>query len=88
VSRLLELDAVVEVLENAFRPLACTVSVSSTKQSVSFVIFDSNGALILRAAGRPGIEMRDPRSLRLTVDQVRSRLRTEGFEIDPLQPPT
>jgi hypothetical protein len=88
VSKLLELDAVVEVLENAFRPLACTVSVSSTKQSVSFVIFDSTGAQILRAAGRPGIEMRDPYSLRLTIDQVRSHLKTEGFKIDPWQPPT
>ena len=88
MSKLLELDAVVEVLENAFRPLARTVSVSSTTQSVSFVIFDSNGALILRAAGRPGIEMRDPHSLRLTIDQVHSRLKTEGFKIDPWQLPT
>jgi hypothetical protein len=35
VGRLLELDAVVELLENAFRPLACTVSVSSAKQNVT-----------------------------------------------------
>jgi hypothetical protein len=88
VSRLLELDAVVEVLENAFRPLTCTASVSSAKQSVSFVIFDSNGAQILRAAGRPGIEMRDPYSLRLTIDQVRSYLKTKGFKLDPWQPAT
>jgi hypothetical protein len=88
VSRLLELDTVVKVLENAFHPLACSVSVSSTKQNVSFVIFDSNDVLILRAAGRPGIEMRGPYSLRLRIDQVRSHLETEGFKIDPWQPPT
>jgi hypothetical protein len=88
VSRLLELDAVVELLENAFRPLACTVSVSSAKQSVRFVIFDSNGVPILRGAARPGLEMRDPYSLRLTIDQARSHLKTEGFKIDPWQPPT
>jgi hypothetical protein len=88
VGRLLELDAVVEALENAFRPLACTVSVSSAKQNVSFLLFDSNGAQILKATGRPGIEMRDPYSLRLTIDKVRSHLTTEGFKIDPWQPPT
>jgi hypothetical protein len=88
VSRLLELDLVVEALEGAFRPLACSVSVSSTKQSVSFVIFDSHGAQILRAAPRPGLEMRDPYSLRQTIDQVRAHLRTEGFKIDPWQAPT
>ena len=88
MSRLLELDAVVELLENAFRPLACSVSVSSAKQNVRFVIFDSNGVPILRAAGRPGIEMRDPYSLRLTIDQVRSHLTTKGFKLDPWQPPT
>lgn len=88
MSRLLELDAVVSALENAFRPLACSVSVSSTKQSVGFVIFDSNGAQILRAAARPGLEMRDPYSLRQRIDQARSYLRTEGFKIDPWAPPT
>jgi hypothetical protein len=59
VKRLLELDAVVQVLENAFHPLVCTVSVSSAKQTVRFVIFDSNGVPILRGAARPGLEMRD-----------------------------
>ena len=88
MSRLLELDTVVKVLENAFLPLACTVSVSSTKQNVSFVLFDSNGAQILRAARRPGIEMRDPYSLRLAIDLVRSHLEAEGFKINPWQPPT
>jgi hypothetical protein len=87
VSRLLELDTVVKVLENAFHPLACSVSVSSAKQNVKFVIFDSNGVQILRAAARPGIEMRDPYLLRLTIDQVRSHLTTKGFKIDPWQPP-
>ena len=88
MSTLLELDTVVEVLERAFRPLACNVSVSSTKQSVGFVIFDSRGAQILRVAARPGLEMRDPYSLRQTIDQVRIHLRAEGFEIDPWQAPT
>jgi hypothetical protein len=88
VRRLLELDAVVQVLENAFHPLACTVSVSSAKQSVRFVIFDSNGVAVLRAAARPGLEMRDPLSLRLTIDQARLHLRTKGFKIHPWVPPT
>ncbi len=87
MGRLLELDAMVKVLENAFRPLTCTVSVSSAKQSVRFVIFDSNGAPILRPAGRPGLEMRDPYSLHLRIDQARSHLRAEGFKIDPWAPP-
>ena len=87
MSRLLELDTVVKVLENAFHPLVCTVSVSSVKQNVKFVIFDSNGVQILRAAGRPGIEMRDPYSLRLTIDEARSHLKTEGFKIAPWRPP-
>ena len=78
----------VEVLENAFHPLRCTVSVSSAKQSVSFIILDSKGAQILRAAHRPGIEMRDPYSLHLTIDRVRSRLETQGFKINPWQPPS
>jgi hypothetical protein len=88
VSRLLELDAMVEVLENAFHPLRCSVSVSSAKQSVSFIILDSKGEQILRAARRPGIEMRDPYSLRLAIDLVRSHLETQGFKINPWQPPT
>jgi hypothetical protein len=79
---------VVEVLENAFRPLACTVSVSSAKQSVRLVIFDSNGVPILRGAARPGLEMRDPSSLRLTIDQARLHLRTQRFKIHPWVPPT
>jgi hypothetical protein len=76
------------MLENAFRPLACTVSVSSAKQSVRFVIFDSDGVPILRGAARPGLEMRDPYSLRLTIGEVRTHLRNRGFKIDPSVPPT
>ena len=88
MSSLLELDAVIEVLEKAFRPLMCTVSVSYAKASVSFVIFDSSGAQILRVAGRPELEMRDRYWLRLTIDRVRSHLRAEGFNIDLWGPPT
>ena len=82
------MDAVVEALESAFRPLACSVSVSSTKQSVGFIIFNTEGAQVLRMAARPGLEMRDPYSLRQTIDHVRAHLRAEGFEIDPWQAPT
>jgi hypothetical protein len=73
---------VVEVLESAFRPFACSVSISPYKQRIRFVILDSSGAPILRPAARPGLEMRDPDSLRLRIDQARSRLRAEGFKID------
>jgi hypothetical protein len=87
VSRLLDVDAVTEVLEKAFRPLMHTVSVSSDKQNVSLIIFDSNGAQIMRAPSRPGLEIRDPYSLRLTIERMRSQLRMKGFRIDPWQPP-
>jgi hypothetical protein len=32
--------------------------------------------------------MRDPYSLRLAIDPVRSHLEAEGFKINPWQPPT
>jgi len=88
MGRRIELDAVVEVLESAFRPLACRVLVSSDKQSVGFVVFDSNGAQILKASGRPDLEIRDPYSLRVTIEKARSHLGMEGFKIDPWQAPT
>jgi len=88
VGRLIELDAVVKVLENAFRPLACSVLISSDKQSVGFVVFDPNGAQILKAPGRPDLEVRDPYALHLTIDKARSHLRMEGFKIDPWKAPT
>ncbi len=74
MSRLLDLDAVTEVLEKAFRLLECAVSGSCDKQRVSFVIFEPNGNQDLECnePGQP--EMRDPHSLRLTIDRVRSHL--------------
>ena len=86
VSTLLKLDVVVDVIENAFRPLTCTASVSSDQQSVTFVVFDSNGVQILRR--QRGLELRDPYSLRLTIDEARAHLKAHGFKIDPSQPPT
>ena len=82
MGRLLKLDAVVEVLEGAFRPFACTVSISPHRERIRFVVLDPSGAPILRPAARPGLEMRDPDLLRLRIDQARSRLRAEGFKID------
>jgi hypothetical protein len=86
VSTLLQLDTVIDVLENAFRPLTCAVSVSSDRQSVTFVVFDSNGAQILRR--QRGLELRDPYSLRLMIDEARAHLKAHGFKIDPSVPPT
>jgi hypothetical protein len=86
VSTLLVLDVVIDVLENAFRPLTCAASVSSDRQSVTFVVFDSNGVQILRR--QRGLELRDPYSLRLTIDEARAHLKAHGFKIDPSQPPT
>jgi hypothetical protein len=86
VSTLLELDVVVDVLENAFRPLMCTASISSDQQSVTFVVFDSNGAQILRR--QRGLELRDPYSLRLTINEARAHLKAHGFKIDPSVPST
>jgi hypothetical protein len=48
-------DAVTEVLEKAFRPLMHTVSVSSDKQNASLIIFDSNSAQIMRAQADPDL---------------------------------
>jgi hypothetical protein len=72
---------VIDVLENAFRPLTCTASVSSDQHSVTFLVFDSHGAQILRR--QRGLELRDPYSLRLTIDEARAYLKAHGFKIDP-----
>ena len=88
MSRLLELEAVVEVLGNAFRPMSCEASVSGHGQELAFTVFDRDGTPIVTAPARPALEMREPYFLRLKIEHVRSFLETEGFKLDPFAPPT
>ena len=88
MSRLLDVEAVAKVLERAFCPLRCYVSVSDRNQKLAFAVFDEDGNPILRVqAGLMG-ELREPYSLRCRIDLVRAHLETEGFKLDAFASPT
>lgn len=85
---LLDVDQAIEILEGAFQPLMCQVSVSERGRSACLLVFDqAGGPPVVVMPARPLVELCEREFLRFAIDHVRSHLAGWGFELNPFEAP-
>jgi len=81
--KLLEPNDIVEIIENAFRPLECRVELYDQGSRLAFNVLDADGNLLLPLSVWLARGLRKPDRLRARIAPLRDRVSLEGYTLDP-----
>ena len=83
MSQLLQPNHIVEVIENAFRPLECRVEIYDQGSRLAFNVLDRDGNLLLPLSVWLARLVRKPDRPRARLLPLRDRVQLEGYVLDP-----
>jgi len=83
VSHLLNIDAAIGVIKDAFSPLACVVEVYDYQSKIRIRVFGADNRPILSVLSISMSDVVNASLLRAELQQARSLVETKGFTLMP-----